>query len=92
MIYDDGTRGHLLGITGTVPGAEPALAGAINEALVFSGLEAGALDVTFLADSDRLTADLARVALRFDLPQPQAPKRVERLAPGADPDKPPILR
>ncbi|MDD9733724.1 SseB family protein [Mameliella sp. AT18] len=92
VIYDDGARGHLLGITGAVAGAEAALAGAINEALVFSGLEAGALDVTFLSDSDRLTADLARVALRFDLPEPQAPERVERLAPGTDPDKPPILR
>ncbi|WP_305969296.1 MULTISPECIES: SseB family protein [unclassified Mameliella] len=92
VIYDDGTRGHLLGITGAVAGAEAALAGAINEALVFSGLEAGALDVTFLSDSDRLTADLARVALRFDLPEAQEPKRVERLAPGADPEKPPILR
>ncbi|MBY6164027.1 SseB family protein [Mameliella alba] len=92
VVYEDGSRGHLLGLTGAVPGAEHALAGAINEALVFSGLEAGALDVTFLSDSDSLTAELARVALRFDLPEPQAPNRVERLAPGADPEKPPILR
>lgn len=92
VIYDDGTRGHLLGVTGALPGAEAALAGAINEALVFSGLEAGALDVTFLSDSDPLAADLSRVALRFDLPQPQAPERVERVAPGSDPDKPPRLR
>lgn len=92
VIYDDGTRGHLLGLTGVVDGAERALAGAINEALVFSGLEAGALDVTFLPDSDATTADLARVALRFDLPEPEAPARVERIAPGSDPDKPPKLR
>jgi hypothetical protein len=92
VIYEGGQRGHLLGVTGAVPGAERALAGAINEALVFSGLEAGALDVTFLSDSDPLTAELARVALRFDLPEPAAPGRVERLAPGTDPDKPPILR
>lgn len=92
VVYDDGTRGHLLGMTGTAPGAERALAGAVNEALVFSGLEAGVLDVTFLNDSDPLTADLARVALRFDLPEPEAPRRVPPLAPGSDPDKPPKLR
>ena len=92
VLYEGGTRGHLLGLTGTVPGAETALAGAINEALVFSGLEAGALDVTFLADGDPLTAELARVALRFDLPEPEAPTRVERVVPGSDPDKPPLLR
>lgn len=92
VIYDDGTRGHLLGLTGTVPGAERALAGAINEALVFSGLEAGALDVTFLADSDATTAQLAGVALLFDLPEPPKPVRHEQIAPGSDPDKPPKLR
>lgn len=92
VIYEGGTRGHLLGLTGAVPEAEVALANAINEALVFSGLEAGALDVTFLSDSDPLTAELARVALRFDLPDVATPTRVERIAPGADPDKPPILR
>jgi hypothetical protein len=92
VTYDDGTRGHLLGITGAQPGAEAALAGAVNEALVFSGLEAGALDVTFLTDSDPLAAELARVALRFDLPQPEAPQVQTIEAPGSDPDKPPRLR
>ncbi len=92
VLYDDGTRGHLLGLTGTASGAERALAGAVNEALVFSGLEAGALDVTFLNDSDATTADLARVALRFDLPEPPEPARLQPIAPGSDPDKPPKLR
>lgn len=92
VTWQGGGKGHLLGITGALPGAEAPLARAINEALVFSGLEAGALDVTFLSDSDPLTAELARVALRFDLPEPQAPARVETLAPGMDPDRPPKLR
>lgn len=92
VIYDDGTRGHLLGLTGVVDGAERALAGTINEALVFSGLEAGALDVTFLTDGDGLTAELARVALRFDLPEPLKPPTYQPIAPGSDPDKPPKLR
>ena len=91
-VYEGGARGHLLGFTGVRPGAEPALARAIQEALVFSGLEAGALDVVFLRDSDPVAAQLARVGLRFDLPEPQEPLRAERAAPGSDPDKPPILR
>ncbi|CUH75008.1 SseB family protein [Tropicibacter naphthalenivorans] len=92
VTYEGGARGHLLGITGAVPGAEGALAKAVNEALVFSGLDAGALDVTFLADSDPLAAQLAGVALRFDLPEPEAPRKYEQIAPGSDPDQPPKLR
>ena len=92
MVYDSGVRGHLIGFTGAVPGAEGALARAIQEALVFSGLEAAALDVVFLRDSDPVTAQLARVGLRFDLPEPEVPAPVERVAPGGNPDKPPILR
>ena len=92
VTWEDGGRGHLLGITGAQPGAEAALAGAVNEALVFSGLEAGALDVTFLDDTDPLAAELARVALRFDLPEPAQPKIRNVEAPGSDPEKPPKLR
>lgn len=92
VTYDDDTRGHLLGLTGTRPGAEDALARAVNEALVFSGIEAGSLDVVFLSDSDPLTARLARVGLRFDLPEPPRTERVAPSAPGSDPAKPPILR
>lgn len=87
--YEGGRQGHLLGFTGTVPGAEASLAKAINEALVFSGLEAGALDVAFVDDADQLAAELAKVALRFDLPEPPAPKEIT--APGSDPEKPPRL-
>ena len=92
VTYDDGTRGHLLAFSGTQPGAEGALARAMNEALVFSGLEAGALDVAFLPDDAPLLAELARHALRFDLPEPASPGRVEPVAPGSDPDRPPRLR
>ncbi|KUF09704.1 SseB family protein [Pseudoponticoccus marisrubri] len=92
VTYEGGVQGHLIALTGTQPGAEPALAGAIREALVFSGLEAGALDVAFLSDSDPLTAELARVALRFDLPEPEAVSVRTVEAPGSNPDKPPRLR
>lgn len=93
VVYEGGARGHLLAVIGATQGAEPALAGAVQEALVFSGLEAGALDVVFLAASDPLCAELARFGLRFDLPEPVAERvEIERPAPGSDPDKPPILR
>lgn len=88
--YEDGRQGHVLGIAGTRPGAEDALAQSVREALVFSGVEAGGLDVVFLRDSDPLAARLSRVGLRFDIPQPPEPEAPT--APGSDPDRPPILR
>lgn len=91
VTYDTGQQSHLIGITGTLPGAERAIAQAVNEALVFSGVEAGALDVIFVSDSDPLAAQLARVGLCFDLPQPPAPQLAPG-APGSDPDNPPKLR
>ncbi len=88
--YDDGARGHVLAFIDAVPGAQDALAKAAGEALTFSGIEAGTMDVLFARSDDPLTAHLGRVGLRFDLPalhDPQAPG-----APGMDPDKPPRLR
>ncbi|MCV6585099.1 MAG: SseB family protein [Marinibacterium sp.] len=85
-----GARGHLLALIDVVPGAEEALAKAVGEALTFSGIEAGVLDVGVFKGSDPMAARLARVGLRFDLPQPEAP--APRKAPGSDPDQPPRLR
>jgi len=89
---DAGARSHILAFVGTVEGAEPALARAVSEALTFSGLDAGTLDVAFFRPSDPAAASLARVGLRIDLPEPPEPPRPARAAPGSDPDKPPILR
>lgn len=88
---NEGGQGHLLGFIAAVEGAKPALAGAVSEALIFSGVEAGTLDVGFFDADDPAVAALARVGLQFDLPQPQAPS-TERAAPGKDPERPPILR
>ncbi len=85
-VYEGGTRAHVLAFVDAVPGAEDDLARAISEALVFSGLEAGALDVTFLRASQPLAASLARHGLRIDLPEPAPTGRVR------DPDAPPRLR
>ncbi|KAJ56374.1 hypothetical protein ACMU_05365 [Actibacterium mucosum KCTC 23349] len=90
--YDTGAKGHLLAFVGADAGAQDPLAGAVAEALTFSGIEAGALDVAFFAADDAIVAHLDRAGLRFDLPQPEVPRRAEPVAPGSDPDKPPRLR
>ncbi len=88
--YEDGTRSHMLAFVDAAPGAEGALARAAGEALTFSGLEAGTLDVAFLPSDHILTARLSRVGLRFDLPRAEA--AAPPAPPGADPDAPPRLQ
>lgn len=85
-----GGVGHVLAFIGAPDKAQPALAAAVGEALTFSGIEAGTLDVAFFKASDPIAARLARTGLRFDLPKPPEPQT--RPAPGSNPDKPPILR
>jgi hypothetical protein len=85
-------RGHMLAFIGAVPGAEDALARAASEALTFSGIEAGAMDVGFFHATDPMAERLARVGLRFDLPQPVQVSAPQSVAPGSDPDTPPRLR
>jgi hypothetical protein len=88
--YADKRRAHLLAILDPVPGAETALARAAREALVFSGIEAGEMDVTFFRSSDAIAARLAKVGIRFDLPK--ADKAEGPQAPGMNPDRPPRLK
>lgn len=90
--YSDGRRGHMLAFIDARPQAIEPLARAAAEALTFSGIEAGEMDVTFLAASDPATAALARVARRFDLPAPARTEPAAPTAPGMDPDRPPRLR
>jgi len=90
--YAGGGRGHLLAFVGAIPRAQDALVRAASEALTFSGIEAGAMDVGFFAPSDPVVAKLAKVGLRFDLPQGEALQQTPRLSPGSDPAKPPILK
>lgn len=88
--YGNGARGHMLAFVDVMPGAEGSLATLAGEALTFSGVEAGQMDVAFFAPSDPICATLAKVALRFDLPEPIAPEGPQ--APGMDPASPPRLR
>jgi len=91
VVYAGGRRGHLLALLDSAPGAEPALARAMNEALVFSGVEAGELDVVFLASEEAAAKAMAKVGLRFNLPEPEVPP-LAPAAPGMDPSRPPKLR
>lgn len=92
--YATGRRGHLLAFEGAAGGAEAALAKAVSEALIFSGIDAGEIDVAFPGANDPITERIARVSLRFDLPEPEAgPAQIAApAAPGMDPTRPPKLK
>lgn len=92
VTYDTGARGHMLAFVDATDGAQSALAQAVSEALIFTGIEAGSLDVGFFAAASPLAAKLAVVGLRFDLPLPDPEVYPRPAAPGRDPDKPPRLR
>lgn len=89
VVWKDGRRGHLLSFIAPVPGAEPALAQAASEALIFSGVDAGELDVAFFRDGDPIGLRLASTGIRFDIPE--AERMSAPSAPGMDPDRPPKL-
>ena len=90
-VYGEGRRGHLLAVLDAAEAAEAALARALREAVVFSGVEAGDLDVVFLEAGSAVAQAMARVGLRFDLAVPEAAP-VAPVAPGMDPSRPPKLR
>ena len=92
VTYRGGRRGHMLAIVGAAEAAREALAHAVREAVVFSGLEAGVLDVTFLTGEEEILARMVQVARRFDIPAPEVRERAAPAAPGSDPERPPKLR
>lgn len=87
--YGDDRLGHVLAVVGTQEGAEARLAAELGEALTFSGLEAGELDLIFLSRDDPAAPRFARVGLQFDLPEPVSASPPK--PPGVDPDEPPRL-
>lgn len=89
--YSDGRQGHVLAFVDASEQAQQALANAIGEALVFSGVDAGTLDVMFIRADTPVADRLAAAGLRFDLPQPSAPRGFPA-PPGSDPSRPPVLR
>jgi hypothetical protein len=91
--YDDGRLGHVLALIDAHPAAQEALARAMSEALSFSGLEAGELDVTFLNGGEPAVSAMAAVARVFDIPWPETVEPAQSpTAPGMNPDRPPVLR
>jgi len=89
--YKTGERGMMLAIIDALPAAQGALAKAVGEVVAFGGDEADGLDVVFFTASDPVCATLEKVGLRFDLPERKAAAH-EPVAPGRNPDSPPILR
>lgn len=89
--YEGAGNSHMLAFVEPLEGAQNALTQAVQEALTFSGIDAGQLDVAFFDASDPICIKFASVGLRFDIPQPQT-REHQQTAPGMDPDAPPILR
>ena len=90
--YENMPKTHVIVFIDAIEQAQTAITSAVSEALTFSGIEAGTLDVLFLRASDPICAQLAKVALRFDLPELLEPKAHVVEVPGSNPDKPPKLR
>ena len=91
--YADGRRGHMLAVIDVAEPAQAPLARALAEALQFSGVDQGELDVTFLASTDPVVPQIAKAAQVFAVPAAKpAPLRAEPAAPGSNPDRPPKLR
>ncbi len=91
VAYEGGGRGHLLAFIDAIPRAQDALVRAASEALTFSGIEAGAMDVGFFNHSDPTVTKLMKVGLRFDLPQMETLQKTPRM-PGGDAGAPPVLK
>ena len=90
----DAGESLVLALAGVPEPARPALARAVSEALVLSGLDEASLDVIFPAPG--AMAPIAAVGLAL-APAPFQPpddsaRRQQRLAPGMDPVRPPRLR
>ena len=89
--YADDRRGLMLAIIDALPAAQGALAKAVGEVVMFGAPEDDGLDVAFFSAPDPVCATLAKVGLRFDLPKREVEAH-RPVAPGRDPNCPPILR
>ncbi len=90
--YEGGETGHMLALVDVPAPAKTGVSEALSEALRFSGIEAGQLDLAFLAADDPHLESFQRAGLGFEIPELVMPKTPAPLAPGMDPNKPPILR
>jgi len=90
--YEGGAAGHMLALVNVPEAAKAGVSEALSEALRFSGVEAGQLDLAFLAADDVHLERFVRAGLGFEIPELVLPNAPAPIAPGMDPDKPPILR
>lgn len=90
--HDDGTERALLALIGVPEAARADVARAVAEAVRFSGVADGALEVVFMAGGSAAAQSVARVGARLELPRhAERPVRA-RDGPGMDRERPPILR
>jgi len=92
LSYGAGEGGLLLAVSGARDEDTPALAGAVAEALRFSGLDAAAVDVAFLAPGDPALERIARVGLRLELAPPEPAPEPAAAPPSDRQTMPPRLR
>ena len=92
VTYKGAQNGHMLAMIDVPNAAQEGVAEAISEALAFSGIEAGQLDVTFLDTTSPHIEGFANVGLKFDIPDLVLPAPLKPVAPGMDPKNPPKLR
>lgn len=95
VTYEGGRRGHVLAIIGAEERFRAGIAKAMGEALTFSGLDAGELDVTFLGADEPAAGVLLAQGLVLHVPEREEEEVQEIIpgaAPGMDPTKPPKLR
>lgn len=91
--WEDGSEGIVLAYLGAQPEAEAPLARALAEALAFSGMEDGLVDVVFLNPEDPAARHLQAIGQHLHLPQPAvASQPAPPAPPGMDPAKPPRLK
>ena len=85
-------RRPLLVFIDAVPGAERALAATVAEALHVAGIDAGTLDIAFVAGSAPAAGRLSRVGLGVDLPAAEeAASPVPPAPPGSGPMPPRLV-
>ena len=92
VCYEDGRHGHLFAFVDAAPGAEAGLAKAVAEALAFSGLDAGELDVTCLPGGAQSTAAFLKVCHPFPMPAATASETLPEPAPAPSEPRIPYLR
>ncbi len=92
--YQAGGWGHVLALAGLGPEDEARMARAVTEALAFSGLDAAALDLAFVAPEAALFQRIAQAGRVLEAVAPMAVVEsvVEAKGPGMDPAKPPRLK